>query len=542
MDRATTLYEDATSVALAPPPAPPAELIAIQRRSARTDVTPGALRTSGYTIYVALPDNDREMLLVHGYTGAYDKVSGAVAQYLLSLESGPRPKPLYGEWVSEPTLASAAAAPPPSAQTIDRLKRRGYLTTMTAEQEEGYLARLVKRMHQKDITAMPSYLFMPTYNCNLRCSYCFQDHMRTKPAFRHLLRRMTKEKVDSIFAGMGEIERAAGYEPSTSLTRRIGFFGGEPLLADNRPIVEYIMAKARAAGGTHFWGVSNATELEAYEDLLGVDGIRHLQITLDGPAEEHDKRRIYADGSGSFERISRNIDLCLSKDVEIHIRMNIDRNNIDQVPVLAQQMIDRGWDKHPKFAVYTAAIRAANEHTDMRTTFTTWELDQAVDELKTRIPAMRVVGRLDDMMEVRARKVFDTRADTGNDLRTSFCSAHGNMYIFDAFGDIYACWERTGDANVRIGRITDEGKYEINGGMNKLWRTRTVATNPTCRKCRYALHCGGGCAVLAESHSGKFHSNHCDGYADRFRFSVARAYQQYVAGVQVTYREQVCDL
>jgi uncharacterized protein len=521
----------------------PNNLVVLERRRPTSDDTrPGTLRASGYTIYVALPDNEDEMLLVHGYTGAFDKVSRAVAQYIRSLESGPPPKPLYGEWLTEPALDDTPPWPAPSAHTIERLRKRGYLTTMTAQEEEGYLARLVKKMHQRDVTAMPSYLFMPTYNCNLRCSYCFQDHMRTKPEFRHLLRRMTPDTVDRIFAGMREIEREHGYDPDAPLMRRIGFFGGEPLLADNREIVGYIMDRARAAGRTSFWAVSNATELDAYEDILGPNDIAYIQVTLDGPAAEHDKRRIYADGSGSFDRIARNVDLCLARGVEIHIRMNIDRNNIDQVPVLAEQIIERGWDTHAKFAVYTAAIRAGNDKTDIKTTFDTWELDQAVDTLKATIPAMRVIGRMDDMMEMRARRVFDTRGSAAPDLHTSFCSAHGNMFIFDAFADIYACWERTGDRNIRIGRITEEGKYEVNGGMNRLWRTRTVATNPTCRKCRYSLHCGGGCAVLAESQTGKFHSNHCDGYADRFRFSVAKAYLQYAAGETISYREQFSDL
>ncbi len=128
-------------------------------------------------------------------------------------------------------------------------------------------------------------------------------------------------------------------------------------------------------------------------------------------------------------------------------------------------------------------------------------------------------------------------------LRPSFCSAHDRMYIFDPFGDIYACWERTVDPDVRIGRVLPEGGVEMKEDQSELWRSRTIATNPTCRRCRYALHCGGGCAVLALSANGKFHSNYCDGFASRFRASMAEAYLAHAAGAPAaTLGERVCDL
>ena len=115
------------------------------------------------------------------------------------------------------------------------------------------------------------------------------------------------------------------------------------------------------------------------------------------------------------------------------------------------------------------------------------------------------------------------------------------MYVLDAFGDIYACWERTGDPKIRIGHIDENSEVIFNEELNQTWRNRTVITNPTCRKCRYAFSCGGGCAVMAMNHKGKFHTNYCDGFANRFRASVAEAYQDFVAGTQTMIEpEQVC--
>jgi len=90
------------------------------------DVGRKAWRTSSYVIYVDIPENDDNILLVHGYNGTYDKVSRAVATYLRSLELT-RSKGAYAETPS-------SGGPPEGLIAI--LRQRGYLTTLTIEEEE----------------------------------------------------------------------------------------------------------------------------------------------------------------------------------------------------------------------------------------------------------------------------------------------------------------------------------------------------------------------------------------------------------------------
>jgi len=125
------------------------------------------VRTSSYTIYVDLPDNSDEMLVVHGYSGAYDKVSRRVATFLRALETTKPPKPLYGTWTPEPPIDGQVTSP--SAATLGVLKQRGYLTDLTPQQETEHFSRVATNLHQQSMR--PNYIFMPTYDCNLRCGY-----------------------------------------------------------------------------------------------------------------------------------------------------------------------------------------------------------------------------------------------------------------------------------------------------------------------------------------------------------------------------------
>jgi uncharacterized protein len=499
------------------------------------------LRTSSYTIYVDLPDEPEAMLIVHGYGGTYDFVSRRVGMYLRSLEAGPPPKPLYGDWTPEPS--SPGSLPPPSDETLQLLRRRGYLTEMSRDQEEDLFTRIVTKLHARDLDQPPSYIFMPTYDCNLRCAYCFQDSMRTDGRRSHLLRPMQPEMVDRIVQALPAIEANHGSRPAEPVLRDVGFFGGEPLLAANRPVIEYIMRRIRDLGDARFWAVTNATDLSAYRGILGPAGIASLQITLDGPPRLHDLRRIYPDGTGSFDQIAGNISLALGEGVAVSVRLNLDRDNVGDLPELAEEIVARGWHRSAGFSAYAAPITAHNEKTDPGTTMSTWELDKALTDLRSLHPAVAVVDRPDDRIKYDARRLFLSGANLPFELRSSFCSAHHRMYIFDAFGDIYACWERTGDARVRIGAIHEDGRVEMSHAMTREWRSRTVASNPVCRRCRYALRCGGGCAILALGKTGEFHSNFCDGFQSRFRASVAEAFVEHSRGDHLTVQQdRVCDL
>lgn len=264
-------------------------------------------------------------------------------------------------------------------------------------------------------------------------------------------------------------------------------------------------------------------------------------IYIDLP--ENAEEMLLVHWSGSWEKIRRNVTLALEKDVAISIRLNVDRNNLDQMPKVAEAIQAEGWESHPKFSAYTAPIHGQNENVERRTTMNTYELDQALADMRKQFPRVSLLGRPDDSIRNHAQNLFHaSNTEMPPALRESYCSAHVGMYIFDAFADIYACWERTGDPNIRLGHITEDGELQINSDFEKLWRSRTVASNPVCRKCRYNMHCGGGCAVLAEGDTGRYHANYCDAFASRFRSSVAESYLASTSGEEFKQQPaRVCD-
>jgi uncharacterized protein len=484
-------------------------------------ISANGVRASSYTVYVDLPDDREHVLLVHGYSGAFDKVPAAVANYVRSLDERP-PKPLYGDWT--PTEVDGRLEEP-GDELLATLRKRGYITSMTRAEERERYDRLVELRHVKWSSLPPAYTLMPTYDCNLRCGYCFQDHMRTDARYEHLLRFMTPKVVDRIVAAMPAIEERHGLcrdgEP-----RSIMFFGGEPFLARSRPLIDYMIAAIRRAGPASFTAVTNGTELEAYEDLLRPDCIAVLQITLDGTPELHDARRIRADGSGSFAAIVRNIDMALGRGVKIDVRMNVDRRNVGVLPDLAALFEARGWSGHPDFSAYVAPVHDPKNDLGRKTTFNSHELGQAVAALQAEHPQLRCFGLPDDELRRSLRRLFQQRGDALPLMKSSYCGAHTSMYVIDPFGDIYACWERTGDKNVRIGWIEEDGTPVFVADRLAEWRKRSVSSNETCAQCRYSLYCGGGCAVLAEGVHGTIFGNYCDAFGRRFREAVGRAYAE----------------
>ncbi len=95
----------------------------------------------------------------------------------------------------------------------------------------------------------------------------------------------------------------------------INFFGGEPFLCLDlmKAVTAYAKRSADQLGKTVLFAVTtNGT-------LLGVPALEFLGenevdlcISLDGPAEVHNRQRVDADGKGSFENVVRNLEKVLT--------------------------------------------------------------------------------------------------------------------------------------------------------------------------------------------------------------------------------------
>lgn len=251
------------------------------------------LRFSSYTIPVKLQNEQGKYMLIHGYTGAMDIVSEDFLKEISNI--------FLGSNISE--------------RMLQTLEKRGYITNRTQEEEYAYVARIAKALYKESTILSTSFTWVVTYNCNFRCPYCFEGRDKKDGRSKFVF---TKEQVDLAYAAQEKIQ------PNEKLRNKmITLYGGEPLLVENKEIVNYIVEEGKKRG-YKFVAVTNGYEIDQFLNLLSEDGIYRLQITIDGPKQIHNQRRLHYKDNNTFDKIVNNIKLALDKGIRIVIRMNSD--------------------------------------------------------------------------------------------------------------------------------------------------------------------------------------------------------------------------
>lgn len=161
----------------------------------------------------------------------------------------------------------------------------------------------------------------PTSDCNFRCIYCYE-----KGAIAP--KTMSLETETAIF---DFIQLLSSKISSLS----ISWYGGEPLMRFD--IIERLSKKIIKLCDEnnivyHASIVTNGYLLnEEISKKLKEYRIYHVQITIDGPKEIHDKRRIMANGKGTFDTIINNLILYKEYLPNISLRINVDKSNFDKI-------------------------------------------------------------------------------------------------------------------------------------------------------------------------------------------------------------------
>ena len=498
------------------------------------------MKASNYVIYLHIPKSD-EYYLVHGYSGAVDKVAPEVVGFMLDHVDPAHTWHIKDQEVVRESLEGRQLGEI-SDDTTEMLKKRGYLTDMSSQEERRYVERLAGFLHKKKVNSVPpAFMFVPSYECNLRCPYCFETDTRIELGKLKILQNvMTERMVDAAYNCMKALmDQRFGDHPELLPKHKQGItlYGGEPLMLETLPIVEYIMEKGLSAG-YGFAAITNGVDLHNYLHLLGPEKINFLQVTLDGPKEIHNRKRIGPrHKGGTYDRILENMKMALETGVRISVRYHVDYNNIERTKDLTEDLTREGFNKHKNFTLYTYPIHnfhhgvdtpvyplmsIHNMHREL-TKLSMAEKEQAAlkaeqhsgNETAGATPPKKLnVLRPDEGIQTKLKAYVKEKLIGIYNSNMEPCSATTGLYIFDPLGKIYTCWDSVGMSGHETGYYSLDGP--VLNQMNEKWLNRSPATIEECKQCKYAFFHFGGCASLPMGSKGTISAPACYEYQDNF--------------------------
>ena len=371
---------------------------------------------------------------------------------------------------------------------IKDLSEKGYLADPEEEKKQ-YARKYLDFVDDREKDEIQIF-FVPNYTCNFACSYCYQE------SYVNTGSPLTHEIVDAFFSYVRK--EFAGKK------KYITLFGGEPLLSSpkQKELIRYALQKA-AEANLETCIVTNGYNLDQYIDILQTALIREVQVTLDGTAEVHNARRFLKGGGPTFDNIVKGIDACLATHIPVNLRMVADKENIDNLPQLADFAIGKGWTKSPCFK--TQIGRNYELHSCQSTP------DKLFDRVSLYEKLYRLVTENPHILEFykpafSIAKFLQENGSLPHPLFDS-CPACKTEWAFDYTGQIYPCTATVGKTGENLGTFYPE--VTRNQPLISEWEMRDVTAIPECKDCSLQLACGGGCGSVAKNKTGVVCSADC---------------------------------
>jgi uncharacterized protein len=370
----------------------------------------------------------------------------------------------------------------------NELVEKGYLAEESLEKKE-YKKKYLDFIDSREKDEIQIF-FVPNYSCNFACYYCYQDQ------YINQLSELRTEVIDAFFSYV--------QQKFADRKKYITVFGGEPLLSSpkQKEIISYIIDKATLAG-LDLCFVTNGYNLEEYMPVLLKGKIREIQVTLDGTEKVHDSRRFLKGGGKTFERISNGIDLCLQNKINVNLRMVIDKDNIDNLPELADYAIKRGWTSSDYFKTQIGRNYELHHcQSAPGRLFDRISLYESIYDLVKKHPHITEFYK----PAYSVSKYLFENGELPDPLFDS-CPACKTEWAFDYTGNIYSCTATVGKTEESLGTFFPDIKLKEE--IIEQWESRDVTSIPGCSDCQVQLACGGGCGSVAKNITGSVCSADC---------------------------------
>lgn len=342
-----------------------------------------------------------------------------------------------------------------------------------------------------------------TFDCNLKCSYCWQQHKL--PAANH--QAISPHKVDMLFEAVGKLSELIKEKSENPPIMQI--FGGEPLLEENSALVEYILRKCREAKYNSQF-TTNGVNLSSFQKMILEYGVNEIQVTVDGTEDVHNRRRLGSD----YRSIMNSLDSLLGHNaLYVKLRVNVDLSNVHTLPDLANEIIDRRWYTNRKFYAYLAPLRDCSFDNPVLLTGRN-RLLKEIYRQKSLYPQIEVF----DMMGWDGYQPARTLQNTGRFPypKPNICDVNLNQLVFAPDGSIHLCAEEAQGQWDLVGQYYPEYKMDL-ASFSNIYDSSPLKLEK-CRNCTMLPVCGGGCKLISENE--QFLKHYCRSVKECFEYGL----------------------
>ncbi|MBN1596655.1 MAG: radical SAM protein [Bacteroidales bacterium] len=368
-------------------------------------------------------------------------------------------------------------------KTIEELQKNNILVNKNLNEEDVLLYNVNRWKHNQKILS----LFISfTSQCNLQCSYCYQDSSNKKNTFlsldkwriifSHIKRKMTAQDIREV---------------------SIVLFGGEPTLNMDILIqaVNDLHSLRTKRTSVNMALITNGTLINNDKLLSVINNINMIQITLDGEKDIHDKRRVYRNGLGTFNIIMNNLKLLSDNYTnDVLIRCNADKENFESIKLL--------FDYFKQESLFDLITGVDIGH---------------VYSSQENIKKNKCETLLNKEGDEKIKELYEHAVKKGYRISRNYVNGPCmgltiNGYAIDENLNIYSCpgflYEEP------EGMINNNGDIEII--HNRWFRIINEVPNQCLSNCKYVPLCYGGCRWMAKEGEHKcnkeFYDRHLKDY------------------------------
>lgn len=314
-----------------------------------------------------------------------------------------------------------------------------------------------------------SLTICPTIACNFGCDYCYEVHKPGKMSaqVQEALVRMVEQRLPGL-SHFG-----------------VTWYGGEPTMAWDvlQALSRRFLALCDAHGVSYDAGmVTNGYLLDEQRIAeLPSLAISSVQVTLDGDAPQHDKRRVLLNGKGTFEKILKNLRGFIGKPSQVNIRVNVDGRNRDGVHALIDRLAAEGLAGQPNLSVYFAPVDTTTEPSHGVARFCMGRQDFA---------------RLEPDYYAHAARVGLSTIPYPQQGLGSCIAVRPGAYVVQSDGELHKCWDTVGQSQFAVGNLLDPARNPLESPEYKRWMEWDPFRQEVgCSSCSWLASCMGGCPL-----------------------------------------------